>query len=103
MNLPEMTHFKPHGRPEPPLDEAPHEWLYPVIDGVKYKRETNTMPQWAGSCWYYLRFLDPKNDQALVDPDSKRPGCRSICISAAPSMPCCTCSTPGSGTRCYSI
>ena len=32
-----------------------------------YKRETNTMPQWAGSCWYYLRFLDPKNDQALVD------------------------------------
>jgi leucyl-tRNA synthetase len=63
-----MTHFKPHGRPEPPLDEAPQDRLYPVIDGVRYKRETNTMPQWAGSCWYYLRFLDPKNQQAFVDP-----------------------------------
>jgi leucyl-tRNA synthetase len=68
VNLPDMTHFKPHGRPEPPLDEAPQDWLYPVIDGVRYKRETNTMPQWAGSCWYYLRFLDPKNQQAFVDP-----------------------------------
>ncbi len=68
LDLPVMTHFKPHGRPEPPLEEAPQEWLYPVIDGRKYKRETNTMPQWAGSCWYYLRFIDPTNDQALVDP-----------------------------------
>jgi len=68
LDLPEMKHFKPHGRPEPPLEEAPTEWLYPVIDGVKYKRETNTMPQWAGSCWYYLRFIDPKNQQALLDP-----------------------------------
>ena len=39
-----------------------------MIDGKRYKRETNTMPQWAGSCWYYLRFLDPKNDHALIDP-----------------------------------
>jgi leucyl-tRNA synthetase len=69
VNLPEMTHFKPHGRPDPPLEEAPQEWLYPVIDGVRYKRETNTMPQWAGSCWYYLRFLDPKNQQAFIDPE----------------------------------
>jgi len=68
VDLPEMTHFKPHGRPEPPLEEAPQDWLYPTIDGVRYKRETNTMPQWAGSCWYYLRFIDPKNQQALVDP-----------------------------------
>ncbi len=68
VDLPEMKHFKPHGRPEPPLEEAPEEWLYPVIDGVRYKRETNTMPQWAGSCWYYLRFIDPKNEQSLVDP-----------------------------------
>jgi len=70
--LPDMPHFKPHGRPDPPLEEAPREWLYPVIDGVKYKRETNTMPQWAGSCWYYLRFLDPRNDRAFVDPDVER-------------------------------
>jgi leucyl-tRNA synthetase len=72
VDLPEMSHFKPHGRPEPPLDEAPQDWLYPVIDGKRYKRETNTMPQWAGSCWYYLRFLDPKNDQSFIDPEIER-------------------------------
>ncbi len=67
--LPEMSEFKPHGRPEPPWAEAPDEWLYVTIDGKRYMRETNTMPQWAGSCWYYLRYLDPKNDQQLVDPE----------------------------------
>jgi leucyl-tRNA synthetase len=72
VDLPQLDDFKPHGRPEPPLDKAPEEWLYPVIDGQRYKRETNTMPQWAGSCWYYLRFLDPKNDKALVDPAVER-------------------------------
>ncbi|HCK41697.1 MAG TPA: leucine--tRNA ligase, partial [Planctomycetaceae bacterium] len=40
IDLPHLDDFKPHGRPEPPLDKAPNEWLYPVIDGVKYKRET---------------------------------------------------------------
>lgn len=68
VDLPAMTEFKSHGTPEPPLEQSPQEWLYPVIDGVRYKRETNTMPQWAGSCWYYLRFLDPKNEQAFIDP-----------------------------------
>jgi leucyl-tRNA synthetase len=68
VDLPHLEDFKPHGRPEPPLDKAPDEWLYPVVDGKRYKRETNTMPQWAGSCWYYLRFLDPKNDKAAIDP-----------------------------------
>ncbi|MCO6043708.1 leucine--tRNA ligase [Aeoliella sp. ICT_H6.2] len=72
VDLPHLEDFKPHGRPEPPLDKAPEEWLYPVIDGVKYKRETNTMPQWAGSCWYYLRFLDPKNGEAAVDPEIEK-------------------------------
>ena len=72
VHLPDMPHFKPHGRPDPPLEEAPREWLYPVIGGVKYKRETNTMPQWAGSCWYYLRFLDPRNDRAFIDPHLER-------------------------------
>jgi leucyl-tRNA synthetase len=67
VDLPHLEDFKPHGRPEPPLDKAPEEWLYPVIDGKRYKRETNTMPQWAGSCWYYLRFLDPTNDRTPVD------------------------------------
>ncbi len=74
-----------------------------MLDGRRYKRETNTMPQWAGSCWYYLRFLDPKNDRGLRRSARwKRPGCRSICTSAGPSMPCCTCSMPASGTRCSS-
>ena len=72
VDLPHLEDFKPHGRPEPPLDKAPDEWLYPEIDGVKYKRETNTMPQWAGSCWYYLRFLDPENDQAAIDPEIEK-------------------------------
>ena len=58
--------------PEPPLDKAPEDWLYPVIDGKRYKRETNTMPQWAGSCWYYLRFLDPKKQRVAVDPAVER-------------------------------
>jgi leucyl-tRNA synthetase len=72
VDLPHLDDFKPHGRPEPPLDKAPEEWLYPVIDGVRYKRETNTMPQWAGSCWYYLRFLDPTNKSAAIDPEIER-------------------------------
>ena len=68
VELPEDFDFKPHGRPDPPLDEAPDEWLYRTDDdGTKLKRETNSMPQWAGSCWYYLRFCDPKNDVVFVD------------------------------------
>nr|WP_198953609.1 leucine--tRNA ligase [Rhodopirellula sp. MGV] len=69
VRLPELEDFKPHGRPEPPLAKADDDWLYVTIDGVKYRRETNTMPQWAGSCWYYLRYIDPKNETALVDPE----------------------------------
>ncbi|MFM8221321.1 MAG: leucine--tRNA ligase, partial [Planctomycetaceae bacterium] len=73
VTLPEMRHFKPHGRPEPPLAEAPQEWRYKVgADGVKLARETNTMPQWAGSCWYYLRFIDPKNSVNFIDPVKER-------------------------------
>ena len=65
--LPEMADFKPTGTPEPPLSKAA-DWLrYTDKAGRQYTRETNTMPQWAGSCWYYLRYLDPRNDNALVD------------------------------------
>jgi leucyl-tRNA synthetase len=67
VDLPEMPNFKAHDRPEPPLEQAPESWLYVDLDGRRYKRETNTMPQWAGSCWYYLRFLDPRNTETLVD------------------------------------
>jgi len=72
VDLPEIEDFKPHGRPEPPLEKADDDWLYPVIDGKKYQRETNTMPQWAGSCWYYLRFIDPKNDTVFIDPELEK-------------------------------
>jgi leucyl-tRNA synthetase len=72
VDLPELADFKPHGRPEPPLEKAPQSWLYVTIDGRRYKRETNTMPQWAGSCWYFLRFIDDKNEKALVDPELEK-------------------------------
>jgi leucyl-tRNA synthetase len=68
VDLPHLDDYKPHGRPEPPLAKAPEDWLYVTIDGKRYRRETNTMPQWAGSCWYYLRFIDPKNESAFVCP-----------------------------------
>ncbi|NLS92282.1 MAG: leucine--tRNA ligase [Planctomycetaceae bacterium] len=68
----EMKFDSTHASPEPPLEQAPADWLYVTIDGKKYKRESNSMPQWAGSCWYYLRFLDPKNSEALVDPEIEK-------------------------------
>ncbi|NQU23356.1 MAG: leucine--tRNA ligase [Candidatus Nealsonbacteria bacterium] len=73
LDLPEDMKFDAsHDSPEPPLDSAPDDWLYVTLDGKRYKRETNTMPQWAGSCWYYLRFLDPKNDEVLIDPEVEK-------------------------------
>ncbi|HEV3300741.1 MAG TPA: leucine--tRNA ligase [Planctomycetaceae bacterium] len=73
LTLPEMSDFKPSGKPEPPLAKAPAEWLYKTdADGTRLARETNTMPQWAGSCWYYLRFIDSKNANRLVDPQKEQ-------------------------------
>jgi leucyl-tRNA synthetase len=73
VDLPKNMKFDAdHASPEPPLDAAPDEWLYVTLDGKRYKRETNSMPQWAGSCWYYLRYLDPKNDQSLIDPEIEK-------------------------------
>jgi leucyl-tRNA synthetase len=66
--LPEMEDFRPSGRAEPPLAKA-EGWLRAKArDGAPATRETNTMPQWAGSCWYYLRFCDPLNPRAPFDP-----------------------------------
>src|SRR5262249_34946603 len=59
--------FKPTGSPEGPLSKAT-DWVNVTIDGKRYRRETNTMPQWAGSCWYFLRYIDPKNPNAFADP-----------------------------------
>ena len=68
--LPETDNIKPSGTGESPLANI-EEWLN-VVDpetGKKGKRETNTMPQWAGSCWYYLRYIDPHNDEMFADPE----------------------------------
>jgi leucyl-tRNA synthetase len=68
LTLPDMADFKPTGSPEGPLAKAT-DWVNVTAGGKRYRRETNTMPQWAGSCWYYLRYIDPKNDRALGDPE----------------------------------
>lgn len=76
VELPELIDWAPRALdeasdPEPPLGRAT-EWAiatYDLGDGdLPYRRELNTMPQWAGSCWYYLRYLDPDNEEQLVDP-----------------------------------
>ena len=70
LTLPELADYKPTGTGEPPLAKAT-DWVN-VVDpktGRKGVRETNTMPQWAGSCWYYLRYIDPTNDAAFADPE----------------------------------
>lgn len=70
---PHMEDFKPTGTPEPMLAKAEDDWLYQTAeDGTKLKRETNSMPQWAGSCWYFLRFCDPKNSDAFIDPAAEK-------------------------------
>ncbi len=66
LELPVTENYKPSGDGESPLAHC-DDWLTVEIDGVKGKRETNTMPQWAGSCWYYMRYLDPHNDKAIAD------------------------------------
>jgi len=70
--LPVLSDFKPGDTPDPPLSRAGEDWLYVELDGVRYRRETNTMPQWAGSCWYELRFLDPHNAERFVDPEVEK-------------------------------
>ena len=66
--LPESNNFKPSGTGESPLANL-DQWLVTtdLATNKPARRETNTMPQWAGSCWYYLRFIDPKNATQLVD------------------------------------
>jgi leucyl-tRNA synthetase len=81
VRLPELTDFRPEPQadesadPVPPLSRATS-WAEVELDlgdgRQRYRRELNVMPQWAGSCWYYLRYLDPGNDRRLVDPDVER-------------------------------
>ncbi len=78
VTLPEIDDYTPRASddpdepPSPPLARAPDSWLKVERDGVIWRRELNTMPQWAGSCWYYLRYLDPDNAEAFCDPELER-------------------------------
>ncbi len=89
LTLPEVDNYKPAGQGESPLGNAT-DWVEVWVDvesgatvprsqarppgpfWYPARRETNTMPQWAGSCWYYLRYCDPRNEQALISPEAER-------------------------------
>ena len=86
LKLPELEDFKPTGTIDPPLSKATA-WVnvWVVLDGgaarvvpagtagaLRARRELNTMPQWAGSCWYYIRYTDARNDQRFVDPAAEK-------------------------------
>ena len=71
LTLPEVEAYQPSETGESPLATIPG-WLYGNDEHGPFRRETNTMPQWAGSCWYYLRFIDPHNGEMLVDPQKER-------------------------------
>src|SRR5580765_7912243 len=100
LELPEVPDYSPKtfdpeddsSAPEPPLGRVT-EWVEVELDlgdgrGLqKYRRETNTMPNWAGSCWYYLRYLDPANNEAFVDPTNERYWMQpyAVTVEGAPS------------------
>ena len=75
--LPEMDDFRPETSDDPnqpvspPLHRAGTEWTMVDVEGQTYQRELNVMPQWAGSCWYYLRFIDPLNNEAFCDKEKE--------------------------------
>lgn len=73
LTLPDTDDFAPSGTPDPPLAKQT-EWVAATDPrtGGPAKRETSTMPQWAGSCWYYLRYIDPTNDSRLVNEEAEK-------------------------------
>ncbi len=109
--LPEMEDFRPQTSdspddpPRPPLGRAPESWRHVIVNGVQYERELDTMPQWAGSCWYYLRFIEPWNSEGFVGKELEEfwmaSGGVDLYVGGVehavlhPSM-------PASGTKCYS-
>ncbi|MGE7691726.1 leucine--tRNA ligase [Lysinibacillus sp. NPDC097214] len=70
LELPKINNIRPSGTGESPLANI-EQWVNVVdpVTGKKGRRETHTMPQWAGSCWYYLRYIDPKNNKQIADPE----------------------------------
>ena len=73
LTLPEVDKYEPAGTGEGPLATVT-DWVEVTdpVTGRKARRETNTMPQWAGSCWYYLRFIDPRNSERAWDPEKEK-------------------------------
>ena len=73
LTLPEVSSYKPSGTGESPLALI-EDWVWTTDPetGKRARRETHTMPQWAGSCWYYLRYIDPHNDERIVDPEKEK-------------------------------
>jgi len=71
VELPELDDFHPAATGESPLAKA-EDWINVERNGRKFRRDANTMPQWAGSCWYYLRYIDPHNDREPWDKDKER-------------------------------
>ena len=72
VSLPDVETYQPSGSGESPLSVI-EDWVNTTgPNGAKALRETNTMPQWAGSCWYFLRFIDPRNDTCVVDPELEK-------------------------------
>lgn len=66
LTLPNVEKYEPAGDGQSPLATVP-DWVnVKLADNLSGKRETNTMPQWGGSCWYYLRYMDPRNPDALA-------------------------------------
>ena len=90
--LPDLEDFRPGDDPAGPLARVP-EWRFFQKDGKWFARETNTMPQWAGSCWYYLRYVDPKNEAAAFDPKAYDDWMPVDLYVGGSSTPCSTCST----------
>ncbi len=73
LKLPETANYKPSGTGESPLSRI-KDWVN--VKDTDFTRETNTMPQWAGSCWYYLRYLDPKNSKEFANHKKLNIGCQ---------------------------
>lgn len=71
ITLPELDEYKPTADGQPPLARA-EQWMQVELDGAQWLRETNTMPQWAGSCWYYLRYMDPTNNELPFSPEAEQ-------------------------------
>ncbi len=72
VELPHVEAFKPTAEGLPPLGRADASWLHTTVNGQPATRELNTMPQWAGSCWYYLRYMDPHNTTLPFDPGKEK-------------------------------